>query len=53
MQFLVKIVKTVDPEAFSGPNRISKMDFYAEEVNGFQSFIIFVKGSLLDLLNTF
>ena len=47
MQFLVKIVKTVNPEAFSGPNKISKMELFAGKVNGFQ------KSAILDVLNTF
>ena len=46
-------VKTVNPEAFSGPNKISKMELFAEKVNGFQSFIIFAKSTILDVLNTF
>ena len=53
MQFLVKIVKTVNQEAFSGPTRISKMELFAEKVNGFQPFVIFVKSFILDVLNTF
>ena len=52
MQFLVKIVKDCDPEAFSGPNKISKMEFFVEKVNVFQPFIIFVKSAILDC-NTF
>ena len=46
-------MKTVNPEAFSGPNKISKMELFAEKVNGFQPFIIFVKSAILDVLNTF
>ena len=47
----MKPLKTVDPEAFSGPNRISKTELLAEKVNGFQPFIIFVKNFILDVLN--
>ena len=43
----------MDPEAFSGPNKISKMELFAEKVNGFQPFIIFVKNAILDVLNMF
>ena len=55
MQFLVKIVNALNPEAFSAPNRIFKMDLFAEKVSGFQSFI-FVKLHLRCseyVLNTF
>ena len=47
----MKPLKTVDPEAFSGPNRISKTGLLAEKVNDFQPFIIFVKNFILDVLN--
>ena len=47
----MKPLKTVDPEAFSGPNRISKTELLAGKVNGFQPFIIFVKNFILDVLN--
>ena len=50
MQFLVKIVKDCKSR---GPNKISKMELFAEKVNGFQPFIIFVKSAILDVLNTF
>ena len=46
------LLKTVNPVAFSGPNKISKMDFFAEKVNGFQPFI-FVKSAIVDVLNSF
>ena len=37
MQLLVKIVKECESrEAFSGPSRISKMEVFAEKVNGFE-----------------
>ena len=50
MQLLVKIIiKTVNPEAFSGPSRISKMGLFAEKVNGFDALIIFVQSSILDV----
>ena len=41
----------MNPEAFSGPNKIPAL--FAEKVNGFQSFIIFVKSTILDVLNIF
>ena len=41
------------PETFSGPNKVSKMELFAEKVTGFQSFIIFVKSAILDVLNMF
>ena len=33
----------MNPEAFSGPNKISKVDLFLEKVNGFEPFIIFVQ----------
>ena len=42
-----KQLKTVNPKAFSGPSRISKMELFVEKVNGFESLIIFVKSSIL------
>ena len=42
----------MNPEAFSRPKRISKMELFVEKVNGFQPFIIFVKSSIFDVLNT-
>ena len=42
MQFLMKIVKDCE----------SKMEIFAEKVNGFKPFIIFVKSAILDALNT-
>ena len=52
MQFLV------NPEAFPGPNKISKVDLFLEKVNGFQPFIIFVQmntvlNTSLEALTTF
>ena len=32
MQFLTKIFKNVNPEAFSGPNKISKIELFAEKI---------------------
>ena len=40
----------MNPEAFSGPNKIPKMELFPDKVNGFQLFIIFVKSALLDVL---
>ena len=51
--FWWKKFKTVNPEAFSRPNRISKIELFKEKVNSFQPFIIFVKSSILDVLNMF
>ena len=53
MLFLVKIVNvTVNLQAFSGLNKISKMELFVEKVNGCQSFNIFVKSAILNVLNT-
>ena len=43
----------MNPEAFSGPNKISKMELFAEKVNGFQPFTIFVKSAIFDVLKMF
>ena len=45
----------MNPEAFPGPNKISKMELFAEKVKGFQPSmsIIVVKSAILDVLNTF
>ena len=42
----------MNPEAFSGPKKISKMKLFVEKVNGFQPFVVFVKSAILDVLNT-
>ena len=47
MQFLVKMVKD-----FRTQQNI-KMELFAQNVNGLQPFIIFVKSAILDVLNTF
>ena len=39
----------MNPEAFSGRSRISKMELFAEKVNRFQPLIIFVKSFILDV----
>ena len=46
--FWWKYLKTVNPEAFSGPSRIFKMELFAEKVKDFELLIIFVKSSILD-----
>ena len=43
----------MNPEAFSGPYKISKMELFAEKGNGFQPFIIFVNSAILDVLNEY
>ena len=53
MQFLVKIVKDCESRGTFRTQQNIKMGLFAEEVNGFEPFIIFVKSAILDVLNTF
>ena len=53
MQFLVKIVKDCESRGIFRTQQNIKMELFAEKVNGFQPFIIFVKSAILDVLNTF
>ena len=53
MQFLVKIVKDCESRGIFRTQQNIKMELFAEKVNGFQLFIIFVKIAILDVLNTF
>ena len=50
MLFLMKIVKDCESR---GSNKISTMELFAEKINSFQPFIIFVKNAILDVPNTF
>ena len=52
MQFLVKIVKDCESRGIFRTQQNIKMELFAEKVNGFQPFIIFVKSAILDVLNT-
>ena len=51
--FLVKIVKDCESRGIFRTQQNIKMELFAEKVNGFQPFIIFVKSAILDVLNTF
>ena len=53
MQFLVKIVQDCESRGIFRTQQNIKMELFAEKDNGFQPFIIFVKGAILDVLNTF
>ena len=53
MQFLVNIVKDCESRGTFRTQQNIKMELFAEKVNGFQPFIIFVKSAILDVLNTF
>ena len=52
MQFLVKIVKHCESRGIYRTQQNIKMELFAENVDGFQPFIIFVKSAFLDVLNT-
>ena len=52
MQLLVKTVKDYESRGIFRTQQNIKTELFVE-VNGFQSFIIFVKSAILDVLNTF
>ena len=53
MQFLVKIVKDCETRGIFRTQQILRWSFFAENVNRFQPFIIFLKSAILDVLNMF
>ena len=53
MQFLVKIVQDCESRGIFRTLQNIKTELFAEKVNGFQPFIIFVKSAILDVLNMF
>ena len=53
MQLLVKIVKHWESWAIFRTQQNIKMELFAEKVNGFQPFIVFVKSAILNVLNVF
>ena len=53
MQFLVKIVKDCESRGISRTKQNIKVELFAEKFYSFQPFIIFLKGAILDVLNTF
>ena len=53
MPFLVKIVKDCISKGIFRTQQNIKMELFAEKVNGFQQFTIFVKSVILDVQNTF
>ena len=48
MQLLVKIVKDCESKGIFRTQQNIKMELFAEKVNSFQPFIIFVKSTILD-----
>ena len=53
MEFFVKIVKDGESNGIFRTQRNIKMKLFAEKVNSFRPFSIFVKSAILDVLNTF
>ena len=53
MQFLVKIVKDCESSGIFRTQQNIKIELFAENVNSFQLFILFVKSTILDVLNMF
>ena len=53
MQFLVKTVKDCESRGVFRTQQNIKIEIFVEKVNGFQSFIIFVKSATFDVLNMF
>ena len=53
MQFLVKIAKHCESWVIFKTQQNIKMELFAEKVNCFQPFIIFVKSAILNVLNVF